>query len=537
MYNRIPKSVFVMYTIYYILAIYYLCEESYSHLTLIYNPYSFQNDKQGCHLVGYFSKEKHCAQKYNVSCIMTMPHYQRRGYGRLLIDFSYLLSKAERQAGTPEKPLSDLGRVSYYSYWKSVILEYIHHHRRGKQITIQGIQADTSMHPQDIALTFMLLGFIRKNMQNKFVLALDWNKVDQHMQKVEKALKYRTRVNLDPDRLRWTPMLSSPLHYNSGSPFKTLNPESPDTPETPKTVEKIAPDKKKARQNLNSTLKSEEKKDKKNTMSNRVKNKKDSNKKNKLPARARTRGASSTVTTTTDDTSDEDEQEEDVSHVTPRKKKGKNNQDSINSDDEDQNNTQAGTGKRGGNKRTSSRNKATTNEGGAGKDNKNKSGSSKNTKGNKNQAKTNSDNIKRISKRASKLSNQSGECLGMDGGTNININTNKKQKNLKMKHGIISYHLQDNIKRRKMFLNKDTDDDTDEDEFDNENIYNDFELESSTTGVRAQSRYSPSGDSAPKSLFNRGSAGELLYHKKATSSNKKSSSPKVRLHQTMISRI
>jgi GNAT superfamily N-acetyltransferase len=38
--------------------------------------------------VGYFSKEKHCAQKYNVSCIMTMPHYQRKGYGRLLIDFS-----------------------------------------------------------------------------------------------------------------------------------------------------------------------------------------------------------------------------------------------------------------------------------------------------------------------------------------------------------------------------------------------------------------------------------------------------------------
>jgi hypothetical protein len=50
-----------------------------------------QNDSKGCHLVGYFSKEKHCALKYNVSCIMTLPHNQRKGYGRFLIDFSEIL--------------------------------------------------------------------------------------------------------------------------------------------------------------------------------------------------------------------------------------------------------------------------------------------------------------------------------------------------------------------------------------------------------------------------------------------------------------
>ena len=35
-----------------------------------------------------FLQEKHCQQKYNVSCIMTMPQCQRKGYGRFLIDFS-----------------------------------------------------------------------------------------------------------------------------------------------------------------------------------------------------------------------------------------------------------------------------------------------------------------------------------------------------------------------------------------------------------------------------------------------------------------
>ncbi|XP_031247082.1 histone acetyltransferase KAT6A, partial [Mastomys coucha] len=103
------------------------------HKTLYYDvePFLFyvltQNDVKGCHLVGYFSKEKHCQQKYNVSCIMILPQYQRKGYGRFLIDFSYLLSKREGQAGSPEKPLSDLGRLSYMAYWKSVILECLYH--------------------------------------------------------------------------------------------------------------------------------------------------------------------------------------------------------------------------------------------------------------------------------------------------------------------------------------------------------------------------------------------------------------------------
>lgn len=72
------------------------------HKTLYYDvePFLFyvltKNDKKGCHLIGYFSKEKHCIQKYNVSCIMTMPQYQRQGFGRFLIDFSKYNWQAKR---------------------------------------------------------------------------------------------------------------------------------------------------------------------------------------------------------------------------------------------------------------------------------------------------------------------------------------------------------------------------------------------------------------------------------------------------------
>ena len=48
-------------------------------------------DSHGCHILGYFSKEKHSAQNYNLSCIVVLPQHMRKGYGRLLIDFSYRL--------------------------------------------------------------------------------------------------------------------------------------------------------------------------------------------------------------------------------------------------------------------------------------------------------------------------------------------------------------------------------------------------------------------------------------------------------------
>ena len=383
------------------------------------------------------------------------------------------------------------------------------------------------MHPQDIALTFMLLGFIRKNMGNKFLLALDWTKVDQHMQRVTKSLQQQTRINLDPDRLRWTPMLSSPLSLFSGSPFKNHGQdpvEDPDTPENPN--ETPSPDKTKARQNLSSALKSSEKKDdKKNTANSNSPNKKGLSKKGKNRIRARTRGASSTATTTTtDDTSDDEEADEDVSHVTPRKKRGKNNQDSINSDDEDQNNVNGATGKKGGNKRASGRGKSATGKDSTSKKDDNTK-TNQNSKGKKNTVI--SETNKRPGKqRGNKMLNQSGEYLGMDGGTKININKNRKQKHLKKKHNLINYHFQENAKRRKLFLNND--DDSDDDDYDlkaNEN--NGYEFEASNTGIKTQSRFSPNGDSPSKTLFNRGCIGDLLYHKKPGSTNKKNISPKV----------
>lgn len=64
----------------------------------------------GQEMFGYFSREKQ-NENNHLACILTMPHKQRKGYGGLIIDFSYELARMDGKPGTPERPLSDLGKV------------------------------------------------------------------------------------------------------------------------------------------------------------------------------------------------------------------------------------------------------------------------------------------------------------------------------------------------------------------------------------------------------------------------------------------
>lgn len=141
------------------------------HKTLDYytDPFLFyvmtNFDSRGFHIVGYFSKEKESTADHNVACILTLPPYQRKGYGKLLIEFSYELSKFEGKTGSPEKPLSDLGLLSYRSYWAHTILDILLNikpvvENEKPQITISEICELTSIRKEDVISTLQNLNLI-----------------------------------------------------------------------------------------------------------------------------------------------------------------------------------------------------------------------------------------------------------------------------------------------------------------------------------------------------------------------------------------
>lgn len=194
--------------------------------TLYYDvePFMFyvltENDPFGCHFVGYFSKEKQQPYKTtgtnNVSCILTLPIFQRKGYGQLLIDFSYLLSRVEGRPGTPEKPLSDLGLLSYRKYWRLMICRFFFNARENSpdsknftpSFSIMDITKTTGMTPDDVISALESLEFLVRNPETgKYAIRLNWEAIDMVVNKY-KANNY---VQLEPSKLIWAPVPEWPF--------------------------------------------------------------------------------------------------------------------------------------------------------------------------------------------------------------------------------------------------------------------------------------------------------------------------------------
>ena len=217
------------------------------HKTLYYDvdPFLFYvmtvQSERGHHVVGYFSKEKESAEGYNVACILTLPCYQKRGFGKLLIEFSYMLSNQERKIGSPEKPLSDLGLLSYRAYWADTLIRMLVERKNpqlfkknnphiatelnlkdessqvtssqrllvhiqntvSNEITIEEISSITCMTTTDILHTLTTLQMLRYYKGQHIIVISD--QIMSVYEKLVKKIKDKKKHELDPAKLQWTP--------------------------------------------------------------------------------------------------------------------------------------------------------------------------------------------------------------------------------------------------------------------------------------------------------------------------------------------
>lgn len=196
---------------------------------MFYILYDYSNNSS-FKFVGYFSKEKLNSTGYNLSCIMTLPIYQRRGFGNFLIDFSYLLSKREFKLGTPEKPLSDLGLLSYRNYWKLSVIREIYKllFKSGDQLTLKKANTDikdshskvfsisiddlsnlTGMLHDDVIVALEQLHSLityKENSQDKFALIFNPSLVKT----LYTAWERKSSIKLNSDYLIWKPIILGP---------------------------------------------------------------------------------------------------------------------------------------------------------------------------------------------------------------------------------------------------------------------------------------------------------------------------------------
>lgn len=161
----------------------------------------------GCEVVGYFSREKDSPEQYNLSCIMTLPHFQGRGAGRFLIELSYEMSLRMGLAGSPEKPLSDLGERMYRSYWDEKVVEaIIANDTAGVPFTAETLARQTGICAADIIMTLQHLQLIDSRNGGANSIRLSSSAISELTRRRQRVLSVDSEhFVFDKLRLSWSP--------------------------------------------------------------------------------------------------------------------------------------------------------------------------------------------------------------------------------------------------------------------------------------------------------------------------------------------
>ncbi|KAL0229707.1 hypothetical protein PCE1_003275 [Barthelona sp. PCE] len=149
-------------------------------------------------IVGYFSKEKSYKSFYNLACIMVLPQFFDRGYGRLLMEMEFLLSRLEGRVGSPEVPLSVFGHRSYFHFWQHRLSHVlIQAAKRGENISIDDIARRTGT-----ARTLIKILLEKNGFQNQSNVVIPQNIIAKYDER-----ENRYHIHIEADKLVWVPPL------------------------------------------------------------------------------------------------------------------------------------------------------------------------------------------------------------------------------------------------------------------------------------------------------------------------------------------
>lgn len=176
------------------------------HKTLFYDVEGFnfyvlcECDERGAHVAAYFSRELSKDVDNILACIVALPPYQKKGYGRLLISLGYEIAKRRRRSGGPERPLSDLGKLAFSSYWRETIVDLLKVH--GKEImSIDDIERVTSIQQSDIIETLKRISCVTK-VKGEYELSINRDALGKAISDLSKG---KPKRKIDPMKLIWFP--------------------------------------------------------------------------------------------------------------------------------------------------------------------------------------------------------------------------------------------------------------------------------------------------------------------------------------------
>ena len=116
-----------------------------------------------------------------------------------------MLSRAEAKTGTPEKPLSVLGKLSYESYWKHAVLDQISANPDSEDVSINEISNQTGMTHIDVINTFKKAKLIQV-LGDEHVVVRDPELMQKHVDKREGFLENAPDyLRINKEKLQWIP--------------------------------------------------------------------------------------------------------------------------------------------------------------------------------------------------------------------------------------------------------------------------------------------------------------------------------------------